>query len=326
MLPDGKLTQRVNFRTRIRPSDPPALPHSAGPRGRARKDAILIIVTGATGTLNGATVDRLLKQVPPTRVGVSVRDPERAKHLADRGVRVRQGSYDDPAALRHSFADAEQVLLVSSNDVAADVVTQHRTAIDAAVAAGARRILYTSAHGTGFDTPYPPLAIHAATEQHLAASGVAWTALRNGFYGDLGQLLGPWQETGVIAKPADGPFSWVDRRDAAEAAAAILTSDSPLDGPVDLTLPAPVTLASFAAAASELTGRQVHRVVVDDEDWVADEMANGVPEAVARFTLSMFQATRSGHFASSDPTLARLLRRKPRGVADQLADQLAGRG
>jgi uncharacterized protein YbjT (DUF2867 family) len=284
----------------------------------------MIIVTGATGTLNGATVEHLLKQVPPTGIGVSVRDPERARHLADRGVRVRQGSYDDPAALRHSFADAEQVLLVSSSDLTADVVTQHRTAIDSAVAAGAQRILYTSTHGTGFDTPYPPLAIQAATEQHLAASGVAWTALRNGFYGDLGQLLGPWQETGVIAKPADGPFSWVDRRDAAEAAAAILTSDSPFDGPVDLTLPSPVTLADFASVASELTGRRIDRVVVDDEQWVADEMANGLPEAAARFALSMFQATRSGHFAQPDPQLTQLLGREPRGVAEQLADQITG--
>lgn len=285
----------------------------------------MIIVTGATGTLNGATVEHLLKRLPAARVGVSVRDPERARHLADRGVRVRQGTYDDPVALRHSFADAEQVLLVSSNDTAADVVAQHRRAIDAAVAAGARRILYTSAHGTGFDTPYPPLAIHAASEDHLATSGVAWTALRNGFYGDLGQLLGPWQTTGVIAKPADGPFSWVDRRDAAEAAAAIVAGDAPFDGPVDLTLPSPVTLADFASAASELTGRRVDRIVVDDEQWIADEMANGTPEAIARFTLSMFQATRSGHFAQPDSTLSRLLGREPRSVVEQLAAQIAGR-
>ncbi|RSN54410.1 NAD(P)-dependent oxidoreductase [Amycolatopsis sp. WAC 04182] len=284
----------------------------------------MIIVTGATGALNGATVEHLLKRVPPSRVGVSVRDPGRARHLADQGVRVRQGSYDDPVALRHSFADAEQVLLVSSNDVTADVVTQHRTAIDAAVEAGARRILYTSAHGTGFDTPYPPLGIHAATEEHLAASGVAWTALRNGFYGDLGQLLGPWQSTGVIAKPADGPFSWVDRRDAAEAAATILAGESPFDGPVDMTLPAPVTLDDFASAASELTGRRVRRVVVDDEEWVANEVASGVPEAAARFTLSMFQATRTDFFAGSDRTLSVLLGREPRGIAEQLADQGAG--
>lgn len=283
----------------------------------------MIIVTGATGILNGNTVDHLLQRLPPSHIGVSVRNPEHAQHLADSGVRVRRGGYDDPAALRHSFAGAKQVLLVSSNDVTADVITQHRTAIDAAREAGAERILYTSAHGTGFNTPYPPLAIHAATEQYLAESGVPWTALRNGFYGDLGQLLGPWQTTGTIAKPADGPFSWVDRRDAGEAAAAILTSDSLIDGPVDLILPSPVTLADFAAQASETTGRIVDRVVVDDEEWVASETANGTPEEVARFTLSMFQATRSGHFAQSDLTLSRLLGRNPRNIADQLADQLS---
>lgn len=280
----------------------------------------MIIVTGATGTLNGATVEHLLKRVPPEQIGVSVRDPARATHLADRGVRVRQGSYDDPTALRRSFADAEQVLLVSSSDLTADVVAQHRRAIDAAVEAGARRIFYTSAHGTAFDTPYPPLAIHAATEHHLSASGVAWTSLRNGFYGDPAQLLGAWQETGVIAMPADDPFSWVDRRDAAEAAAAIITADEPDDGPIDLTLPEPVTLADFAASASELAGRQIDRVVVDDATWLSDATASGVPEAVARFTLSMFQATRSGYFSGSDPTLSRLLGRRPRSITDQLRD------
>lgn len=280
----------------------------------------MIIVTGATGTLNGATVDHLLKRVSPHRIGVSVRDPAQAAHLVDRGVRVREGSYDAPANLRHSFADAEQVLLVSSSDLSADVAAQHRRAIDAAVDAGAKRILYTSAHGTAFDTPYPPLAIHAATEQYLADSGVAWTALRNGFYGDLAQLLGPWQKSGVIAMPADGPFSWVDRRDVAEAAALILSADDPFDGPVDLTLPEPVTLADFAASASEITGRRIDRVVIDDETWVAEATSSGVPEAAARFTLSMFQATRGGHFSGSRPTLTHLLGREPRSITDQLKE------
>lgn len=76
--------------------------------------------------------------------------------------------------------------------------------------------------------------------------------------------------------------------------------------------------------ASELTGRHVERVVVNDEQWVADDTANSVPEAAAHFTLAMFQATRSGHFAETDPTLSRLLGREPRSVADQLADQIAG--
>ena len=65
--------------------------------------------------------------------------------------------------------------------------------------------------------------MHAATEALLADCGVAWTSLRNGFYAhSLDWMLGPWRETGVIAAPADGPVSWTDRGDEAEAAAVIL--------------------------------------------------------------------------------------------------------
>ena len=45
----------------------------------------MIVVTGATGALNGATVEHLLRRLPAARIGVSVRDAGRAQHLADRG-------------------------------------------------------------------------------------------------------------------------------------------------------------------------------------------------------------------------------------------------
>lgn len=142
----------------------------------------MIVITGATGALNGATVEHLLGRVPADQIGVSVRSTDKARHFADRCVRVRQGSCEDPAALRHSFEGAEQVLLVSSNDPHADAVALHRVGIQAAVQAGAQRILYTSHQGAGADSPFHPARDHAATEQLLAESGIAWTSLRNGFY------------------------------------------------------------------------------------------------------------------------------------------------
>ncbi len=145
------------------------------------------------------------------------------------------------------------------------------------------------------------------------------------FFGSLEQLLGPWEQTGVIAMPADGPFSWVDRADAGEAAAAILAGDRTFDGPVNLTPTRAVTLDGFAQFASEVTGRTIQRIVVDDEQWVADQVATGIPEPVARFTLTMFQATRTGRFASVDPPLKELLGREPRGPAELLSDAIGAR-
>lgn len=163
---------------------------------------------------------------------------------------------------------------------------------------------------------------YAATEAILADSGVAWTALRYGFFGSLDQLLGPWQQTGIIAKPADGPTPWTDRADLAEAAAVILAGDQSFDGPVTLTAPA-VTLDDFATNLSELTGRTIERIVVEDEQWVAEQIANGAPEFVARLTLTMFQATRSGYFAARSPLLAELLGREPRSATEQVKEHIA---
>ena len=284
----------------------------------------MIVITGATGALNGATVEHLLKLVPADQIGVSVRDVAKARHLAERGVRVRRGSYEDPAALLDSFEGADQVLLVSSNDPSADGVGLLRVGIETAVAAGARRILYTSHQHTGLDSPFFPARHHAATETLLADSGVAWTSLRNGFYAhSLDWLLGPWRETGVIATPADGPVSWTERADEAEAAAVILAGEQPFDGPVTLTASAAVTFGEIAGIASEVTGRDIRRVVVDDEQWVADGVAHGTPEPMARLMLGFYLAAREGRFAGVNPLLGDLLGRQPRTVRDLIAERAA---
>jgi uncharacterized protein YbjT (DUF2867 family) len=284
----------------------------------------MIIVTGATGALNGATVEHLLKVVPADQIGVSVRDITKARHLAERGVRVRRGSYDDPAALLDSFEGAEQVILVSSSDPSADQVPLHRAGIETAVAAGTRRILYTSHQHVGLDSPFHPARVHAATEALLADSGIAWTSLRNGFYAhSLDWLLGPWRETSIIEAPADGPVSWTDRGDEAEAAAVILGRPGSFDGPVTLTADHAVTFADIAGTASELTGRDIRRTVVDDDTWVAGQIARGRPEPMARFLLGFFQAAREGRFAGTGPLLGDLLGRPPRTVRDLLADRAA---
>ncbi|MET0928522.1 MAG: SDR family NAD(P)-dependent oxidoreductase, partial [Aeromicrobium sp.] len=193
-------------------------------------------------------------------------------------------------------------------------------AIDAAVTAGVGRILYTSHQGAALDTPFGPGRDHAATEQLLADSGVAWTSLRNGFYAhSLGWMTGDWRSTGRIVIPVDGPVSWTAREDAAEAAAVILASDGAHDGPVTLTAGAAPTFEDVAAMASGLSGRDVELVVVDPDEWLAAQVAAGQPERAARFTLGFFEAAGRGFFARVDPLLPTLLGRAPRTARDAMA-------
>ncbi|WIN00550.1 NAD(P)H-binding protein [Actinoplanes oblitus] len=279
----------------------------------------MIIVTGATGALNGATVDHLLEHLPASEIVVVARDTARAGRFARRGVQVRRGDYAEPNSLPAAFAGADQLLLVSSNDPAADAPALHRAAIDAAVTAGVKRILYTSHQASAPDNPFVPGRDHFVTEQLLAASGVPWTSLRNGFYAhSLPLLAGPWHETGVIAVPGDGPVSWTAREDAAEAAAAVLISDGAYDGPVTLTAPAAPTFAEIAELASELSGRTIRHQLMDERDWCAARLAAGQPEHMVHFLLGFYRAARGGYFAGVDPLLGELLGRRPRTVRDVL--------
>ncbi|RIX30252.1 NAD(P)H-binding protein [Amnibacterium setariae] len=280
----------------------------------------MIVITGATGALNGATADHLLETGSASDLVVVARDPAAAQRFADRGVEVRRGDYADPGSLAAAFAGADQLLLVSTSDPAADAVALHGAAVAAAVDAGVGRILYTSHQGAAADTPFGPGRDHAATERLLAESGVPWTALRNGFYAhSLAWLTGPWQQTGEIVVPADGPVSWTSRADAAEAAAAILRSEGAYDGPITLTAPSAPTFEEVAAVASEVGGRPIGFRVVDADEWLAAQVAAGRPEFVARFTLGMYRAAAGGFFAGTDPLLGQLLGRAPRSVRDELA-------
>jgi NAD(P)H dehydrogenase (quinone) len=280
----------------------------------------VIVITGATGALNGATADLLLERMPAGQIAVVARDVGKAQRFSDRGVQVRHGDYAQPDSLAQAFDGADQLLLVSSSDPAADAVSLHRAAIDAAVAAGVGRILYTSHQGASPDTPFGPGRDHAATEQLLAESGLAWTSLRNGFYAhSLAWLLGPWQDTGVITVPADGPVSWTARQDAAEAAAIILASNGAYDGIATITAMAAPSFEAVAAIASEVTGRRIEFEVIDQDEWVASKVTAGQPEFMARFMLGMFQAAQGGFFAGVDPLLTQLLGREPHTVRDVLS-------
>jgi NAD(P)H dehydrogenase (quinone) len=277
----------------------------------------MIIVTGANGQLGRAVTERLLERIPAGQIGVSVRDPERARGLEEQGVRVRRGDFTDPASLAHAFEGASKVLIVSTDSTGEAAVRHHRAAIEAAAAAGAKRILYTSHIGSNPSSPFPPMSDHAATEAVLRDCGIPFTALRNGFYASSAMmLLGGALETGELVAPEDGPVAWTAHADLAEAAALALTEEG-LDGVTPaLTGPEAIDMAGIAAITTQLTGRPIRRVVVSDADYRAGLLAQGLPEPTADLLLGLFAASRQGQFAPADPTLARLLGRPTMTLAN----------
>jgi NAD(P)H dehydrogenase (quinone) len=191
----------------------------------------------------------------------------------------------------------------------AAAIALHAAAIDAARAAGARRILYTGHQGASTDSLFAPMPDHAATERYLAETGTPFTSLRNGFYAStVPFLLGRALETGELVAPADGPVSWTAHADLAEAAATILAAEGTFDGVTPpLTAPDALDLDDIAGLLAKLTGRAIRRVVAADDEWTASLIGHGVPDQQANMLLGMFRASRRGEFATTGPAIEDLL-------------------
>ncbi|MEG3164011.1 NAD(P)H-binding protein [Sphingomonas sp. PB2P19] len=288
----------------------------------------MLIITGATGQLGKRIVANLLRRVPVQRIGVSVRSPDRATDLAAQGVRVRQGDYDRPESLRHAWEGAGQVLLISSNAAAygGDPIAQHANAIAVASDLGVERIFYTSQISASPTSLFPPGRDHAATEALLAGSGIAWTALRHGFYAQ--SLLAMQAEglaNGRITAPADGPVAWTTHDDLAAADAALLAGDQVIDGPTPpLTGPEALNLAEIARLASEVREMPVALTLISLENLDLRARENGVPAGARAVMLGYFRAAEAGEFAAVDPALTAILGHRPTGMREFLATHLPG--
>ena len=281
----------------------------------------MIVVTGATGQLGRAVVQKLLDRVRADQIVASVRDPAKASLLAAAGVHVRAGDFNEPHGLDAAFAGATQVLIVSAGKLGEEALRLHRNAIDAATRGGARRILYTSHMGARAGSPFLPAAQHAGTEADLAASGTAFTALRHGFYAESClHIIGDGLRSGELRTPEDGPISWTARADLAEADAAILAVEGKLDGITPpLTAAEAVTMAEIAAIASKVTGREIRHTTITDEAWRDAKIGAGMPAIYADMLLGTFRAARCGDFTATNSALKRLLGRPPKTMHDVLS-------
>ncbi len=286
----------------------------------------MLIVTGASGKLGGLVVEALTRLVPSDQIGVSVRDRTKLAGLAERGVRVRQGDYNDAASLRHAWEGATRILLVSSNAAAfgGDPLEQHRTAIAVAKELGVERLLYTSQVSSSAQSHFPPGRDHAATESMLAASGLAWTSLRHGFYADSAvRMHAHGFASGTLAGPQDGKVAWATHEDLAEVDALLLSGYETFEGPTPpLTGSEALDLAALARLANEVTHRDIVRQVISEDMMLKTLEAAGTPARAVEIVQGYYRAALVGEFATIDPTLERLLGRAPRSMHSVLARAL----
>jgi NAD(P)H dehydrogenase (quinone) len=237
-------------------------------------------------------------RVSPNEVVAITRSPERVEAVARQGVRVRRGDFADRSTLPSAFEGVERLLIIPLPDLMPGVRPPlHKQAIDAAVAAGVRHIVYISTVGARWGSRDGILETHFATEQALIASGVSWTFLRMGPYTDfLLNGVNAALESGTYAAVDGAPSAFVVRDDVAAAAAGLLATGGYEGVTLHATGPASVTHAQIADTVSRVAGRPVRYSPLTIEQFEAGLRNAGLPPPVID-VLSRFQAAaRDGFF------------------------------
>ncbi len=190
---------------------------------------------------------------------------------------VEVGDGGEAGGLGRALADVETLFLVPMRE-RADRARVLEAMVDSAVRAGVRRIVYHSFVGAGPDATFTFARDHHATEQHIRASGVAFTFLRGGVFMEvLRYIVG---DDGVIRGPAaDGRFAPIARDDMARVTSVVLAAGDAHDGAsYTPTGPERLSMADIAAAFTTATGSRVSYVSESIEEAYASRRAYGAPE------------------------------------------------
>jgi len=230
-------------------------------------------ITGASGNVGG-TVARVLAEAGiPMRLLANT--PSRAPQLP--GAAAVQCSYENTEASRAALAGVTTLFMVSAPE-SADRLARHKAFVDAAAEAGVRHIVYLSFMNAAPDCVFTLGRTHFHTEEHIKASGMAHTFLRDNFYIDF--FVDLPDEEGVIRGPAgDGRVGAVARSDVGRVAAAVLRDPGRHVGRMlNVTGPSSLTLDEIAEILTGALGRPIRyeRETVDEayasrRKWPAEQ-------------------------------------------------------
>jgi NAD(P)H dehydrogenase (quinone) len=275
--------------------------------------AVTIAVTGATGELGGRVARRLAARGAPLHL--VVRDPARAPEIEGAEVAVAE-SYRASEQLRAALDGADTLFLVSGREEV-DRVASHFSAVDAAVAAGVRRIVYTSFVNASPDATFTLVRHHHATEERIRDAGVAYTFLRDSLYLDFVPFFAG--DEGVIRGPAgDGHVAPVARDDVADVAAVVLTEDGHEGETYTLTGAERRTMAGWAAELGRVTGRSVSFVDETVEEAYASRAHFGAPDWELEGWVTTYLAIARGELDVVTDTVERLAGHPPRTLEQLL--------
>jgi NAD(P)H dehydrogenase (quinone) len=277
-------------------------------------------VSGASGHLGRAVVSELLQRADGREVVAITRTPETVPGSAQ----SRLGDYNRPENLAMAYAGLDRLLIIPTLDPEPGKRgSQNVAAIDAAVKAGVKHIVFMSAVGTRREEEPARGASYWRGEQRLISTAPAWTILRMNFYAEaFVQLAQASLAQGVMTGLAENRAAFVARGDVAAAAAGILIGEGHAGAIYNATGPERLSGAERAGVIAEITGRPLAYRVITEEQLRAGLAQGGVAAGAANIVVGIQASFAAGAFDIVTGDVERLGGRPPRPLRDVLAGAL----
>jgi uncharacterized protein YbjT (DUF2867 family) len=263
-----------------------------------------VLIVGATGNLG----TRLIRQL--AAAGIKPRALVHSREKAAAIVSYATPIFGDllvPETLVEAFRGAERVFIVAPPKP--EMETLERNAIDAAIVAGARRIVYLSNFTARVGSELPPMHIHGLHERLIASLGIEWTVLGPTRY--MTSLPFNWppvlNEGLLFEASGSGTITCVDPDDVAAVAMKALNEDGHNGKTYRLTSEDAFTAQDLAELLTKTLGHDVKVFKGDDRR----------PPITGKY----FDMVAAGLYKTTN-TLGTILGRKPVSYAEWLARNL----
>jgi NAD(P)H dehydrogenase (quinone) len=277
-------------------------------------------VSGASGHLGKAVVSELLQRAERHEVVAITRTPETVSAPAQ----GRFGDYDRPESLAEAYAGLDRLLIITTVDPQPGKRgAQNVAAIDAAVKAGVKHIVFMSAVGTRQEDEPARGASYWRGEQHLIATAPAWTILRMNFYAEaFVQLAQAARRQGVFSGLAENRAAFVARDDVAAAAAGILIGEGHAGAIYNATGPERLSGRERANVIADITGQPLAFLIITEEQLRTGLTQAGLPPGAVNIVVSIQASFAAGAFDIVTGDVERLGGRPPTPLRDVLLGAL----